>query len=300
MILRCGGYQGAQSVHTRALRVLEDEIRHAGGGVEIELTPNITEHGHKAADLLKMVEGGDLDLCYFSSSYLAERVRSLRLLDLPFLIADRLRAYSRLDGPLGDRLADEISRETGFRALTFWDNGFRHVTNRLRPIRRPDDCRGMKIRTLDNALHREIFQALGFEPVTIDVKDLPAAVASGAVDAQENPLTNTVNFGMHRTHRHISLTSHFFGVALLLVNRERFDNWSADARQLVQAAAATATQAQRNFAAREDIDCLARLEKDGCKIVAAGEIDRAAFDSVVADVRNRELARIDPRLVAAF
>ena len=300
MLLRCAGYQGEASVHTRALRALAAEIRSGGADVEVGIRPNITEEGRKAADLLTMVEGDELDLCYFSSSYLAGRVPSLRVLDLPFLIVDRGHAYRKLDGPLGRRLADDIARETGFRVLAFWDNGFRHFSNRVRPIRKPEDCRGLKIRTLDNALHQEVFRALGFEPVQIDVKDLPAAVASGAVDAQENPLTNTVNFAIHRTHRHISLTSHFFGVALLLVNRERFDGWPAAARENLRAAAATATQVQRAWAAQEDVDCLARLQNDGCEVIAADGVDRAAFDAAVAQIRRRELARIDPEIAVAF
>ena len=110
-------------------------------------------------------------------------------------------------------------RHTGYRVLGYWDNGFRHISNRLRPIRHPDDCRGMRIRTLDNAVYRQALAAMGFAPVTIDVKDLVRAVETHEVDAQENPLTNTVNFGLHRTHKHLSLTSHFYGVALLLANR---------------------------------------------------------------------------------
>ena len=297
MLLRCGGYQGEDSVHTRALRVLDAEIGRAGSGVEIELTPDITASGRKASDLLTLVESGDLDLCYFSSSYLAGRVPSLRVLDLPFLVTDRERAYRALDGDLGNRLADEISRATGFRVLAFWDNGFRHFSNRLRPIRHPRDCAGMKIRTLDNALHQQVFRALGFEPVTIDVKDMPAAIASGAVDAQENPLTNTLNFGLHRTHRHISMTSHFFGVALVLANRANFDGWPADTRQLVGKAVATATRAQRGFATGEDVDCLARLQADGCGIVTADAIDRPAFEAAVAEIREAEIARLDPKLL---
>jgi C4-dicarboxylate-binding protein DctP len=300
MLLRCGGYQGQDSVHTRALRVLEVEIGRAGPLVEVELTPNITEQGRKASDLLTLVEGGELDLCYFSSSYLAGRVPSLRMLDLPFLVTDRERAYWALDGDLGKRLADDIGTATGFRVLAYWDNGFRHFSNRLRPIRHPRDCQGMNIRTLDNALHQQVFRALGFEPIVIDVKDMPAAIASGAVDAQENPLTNTLNFGLHRTHRHISMTSHFFGVALVLVNRAKFDGWSADTRQLVSNAVATATRAQRGFATGEDVDCLARLKADGCEIVAADAIDRPAFEAAVADIRQAEISRLDPALVQAL
>jgi len=298
VILRCGGYQGARSVHTRALHALDRELGRADRGVRVELIENIVEREHKAADLLEMVEGSALDLCYFSSSYLGGRVPSLRLLDLPFLTGDRQAAYRRLDGALGMRLADEVLRHTGFRVLAFWDNGFRHFSNRVRPIRQPQDCRGLRIRTLDSALHHEIFRALGFEPVTIDVKNLPAAVITGAVDAQENPLTNTVNFGLHRTHRHVSLTSHFFGIALLLVNRARFDSWPADVQESIRAAASVTTQVQRALAEREDAECLAALERDGCSVVVPPALDLAAFKSAVTGIGRRELARIDPAIVA--
>ena len=298
MLLRCGGYQGDSSIHTRALRVVEAELGRAGIGVA--LTVNITQQGHKAADLLAMVERGDLDLCYFNSSYLAERVPSLRLLDLPFLIIDRTQAYRHLDGPLGDRLVSDVRANTGFRVLDFWDNGFRHISNRVRPIRTPRDCASLKIRTLDNVLHQEIFRAFGFEPVIIDVKDLPGAVASGVVDAQENPLTNTVNFEMHRTHRHISLTSHFFGVALLLVNAAYFDALPTETQLAVRAAVVAATKTQRALATSEDVDCLARLKQDGCEIVNAEGIDQAGFEAAIADIRRREVAQLDPDLRAIF
>jgi TRAP-type C4-dicarboxylate transport system substrate-binding protein len=298
MRLRCGGYQGEASVHTRALRALTAELRTAS--IDGDIVADITEQGRKAADLLGMVEGDELDLCYFSSSYLAARVLALAALDVPFLIADRERAYRALDSAAGHRLADDVARTTGFRVLAFWDNGFRHFSNRVRPIRTPEDCRGLKIRTLDNTLHQEVFRALGFEPVQIDVKDLVRAVASGVVDAQENPLTNTLNFGIHRTHRHISLTAHFFGVALLLVNRARFDGWPAGVRDALLAAAASATRLQRSLAAAEDMDCLARLRAEGCEILTADALDRVAFEAVVAPIRRRELARIEPELAAAF
>ena len=298
MKLRGGGYQGDNSIHTRALRVIEAEL--GGAGFAVELTVNVTQAGHKAADLLGMVEHGALDLCYFNSSYLSERVPSLKLLDLPFLITDRAAAYRHLDGALGQRLSEDVASATGFCVLDFWDNGFRHISNRLRPIRSPRDCTGLKIRTLDNPLHQEIFRAFGFTPMIIDVKDLPGAVASGVVDAQENPLTNTVNFNMHKTHRHISLTSHFFGVALVLVNVKWFGGLSDTQQVSIRAAVGAATRAQRALAASEDVDCLARLRADGCEVIGPEAIDRAAFEATIADIRAREMAGLDPALRAIF
>jgi TRAP-type C4-dicarboxylate transport system substrate-binding protein len=174
-------------------------------------------------------------------------------------------------------MAEDVARRTGFRVLAFWDNGVRHISNRVRPIRKPADCAGLRIRTLDNAMHQAYFRRVGFEPVFLDVKDLPRAVADGRVDAQENPLTNIVNFELHRHHRHVSLTGHLFGVALLLVNRGRFDSWPVEFRAALRDAAAAATAAQRSEAIREDDVCFDLLRADGVAIVPPDAIDRAGF-----------------------
>jgi TRAP-type C4-dicarboxylate transport system substrate-binding protein len=130
---------------------------------------------------------------------------------------------------------------------------------------------------VNNATHQAFFKRLGFEPVFIDIKDLLPAVADGTVHAQENPLTNIVNFELQRYHRFVSLTSHIFGVALLLTNRERFDAWPPEVQAAVDAAAAEATAAQRLAAAAEDEACHRRLLAEGVDIVPAVDIDRAAF-----------------------
>jgi TRAP-type transport system periplasmic protein len=193
-----------------------------------------------------------------------------------------VRTFAELDGEAGTQLAAEVARRTGYRVLGYWDNGLRHISNRLRPIRHPDDCRGMRIRTLDNATYQQVLAAVGFTPLVIDVKDLARAVETHEVDAQENPLTNTVHFGLHRTHKHLSLTSHFHGVALLLANRTWLEALTPSVQAAVLAAASEATAAQRRFAVEEDELCLARLRRDGVAIVEQEGIDFAAFRAALA------------------
>ncbi len=286
--LRFAGYQGEASVHTRGLRRFADAL---APDIAVEIVPDITQTGRPAAALLGEVETGEIDGCYFASSYLAGKIPALGLFDIPFSATDRAETYARLDGATGDRLASTVAAASGYRVLGFWDNGFRHVSNRLRAIRTPADCRGMKLRTLDNALHQEVFAALGFVPMTIDVKDLAAAVAGHTVDAQENPLTNLVNFKLHTTHRFVSLTSHFLGVALFLVNRARCEALSPVEQERVSAAARAATAAQRAFAVAEDERCLALLRQDGVTITGPDEIDFPAFRSALAAIVARETAR---------
>ena len=297
--IRVGGYQGEGSVHTQALRAFAAQVERELPGRRVEVTANITNLGHKAADCLAMVADGRLELCYFNSSYLAERVPSLALFDIPFVLTARERVYRKLDGALGETLAADVAAATPYRLLDFWDNGFRHISNRAHPIRTPQDCAGLKLRIVASPLHEQVFAALGFEPVVVDVKDLVAAVIGGTVDAQENPLTNLVNFDLHRTHRHVSLTSHFFGVALVLANRGWFDGLDRETREALSAAVPEATARQRALAQAEDARCLALLEKDGVAVVP-GAIDFPAFRAAVAPIVARELGRLPEPLRAAL
>jgi TRAP-type transport system periplasmic protein len=298
--IRVGGYQGEASVHTQALRAFAAQVESTLPAWRVEVTANVADLGHKAADCLAMVADGRLELCYFNSSYLAEGVPSLALFDIPFVLTARETVYRKLDGALGRTLAADVAAATPYRLVDFWDNGFRHLSNRLHPIRTPQDCAGLKLRIVASPLHKEVFTALGFEPVVVDVKDLVAAVTRHTVDAQENPLTNLVNFDLQRTHPHVSLTSHFFGVALVLANRAWFDGLEGEVQAALTDAMAQATARQRALAEAEDARCLALLEKDGVAVVPAASIDFAAFRAAVAPIVSRELARLPEPLRAAL
>jgi C4-dicarboxylate-binding protein DctP len=281
--LHFAGYQPGRSVHTRALHALRDSLRHrAGAGLDIKLTDSVVASGRKAGDLLTLVESGELDGCYFASSYLASRVPALGMFDLPFQAgASRQDLFQRLDGDTGVSLAGQVAAATNYRVLGWWDNGIRHISNAERPIRTPADCTGLRLRTLDNAQHQAAFRRLGFLPTFIDVADLPRAVRDRVVDAQENPLTNIINFDLHLHHRHLSLTGHLVGVALLLVNRTRYDALPAPLRAMLNAAAADSGTTQRSFAEAEDAACLTLLEKAGVAIVGSDDVDIAAFRAAV-------------------
>ena len=299
--IRMGGYQPERSVHTRGARVLVAGLeQRLGATARVEFNPNIAASGRPVSDLLSLTEAGDLDLCYFASSYLAGRVPELSILDLPFEGGDRARVWARLDGAVGQRLKQAVAARTGYTLLGFWDNGIRHVSNGIRPIRTPADCTGLSIRTLDNAFHQAIFSSLGFKPRYIDVSGLGAAVVSREIDAQENPLTNIVNFDIHKTHRHVTLLGQFFGIGLLLAHRAAVERWPADVRAAVEQSAAEATTAQRRFAAEEDDKCMELLKTEAVAIVGPSEIDLPAFKSAVAPVVAREAAALPADLLALW
>ena len=298
--LKFGGYQGDKSVHTRGGRVLAEAVaEETDGAVTIAFDESIVARGHKAADLLSMTESGELDGCYFSSSYLAKRVPELGLFDQHFVVPDRRRAYALLDGALGNRLRDEVAKATGFEVLGYWDNGLRHITSAV-PIKSVADCTGLKLRTLANEDHQRVFRALGFDPHAIDVRDLPEAVTTRRVDAQENPLTNTLNFGIHETHRHILLTRHLLGVALVLFNAKRLAELEPAHRARLQRAVDRATQAQRRFAEDDDDICSAELRAQGVELTELDDATRTAFAQATRPEVDITRASFSPELRALF
>jgi TRAP-type C4-dicarboxylate transport system substrate-binding protein len=288
IVIRLGGYQKPASIHTQACVRFGERLREKlGSRVDFQFVPDVLALGHKSGDLPKMVERGELSMCYISSLRFAQWVPQLKIFDLPFLFRDRAAAYRALDGELGKRLAGKLLTDSPFRLLAYWDNGFRHFSNKVRPIRVPADCRGIRIRHQMSTLQGESLRLMGFEPIAEDIKIFVEQIAGERFQAQDNPLTNIVNFDMHRHHRYITLSSHVFGVACLMCNRAGYDTWPADVQQAVNAAAAEATVLQRRLAAAEDEAMLKRLDPAENEVVQLTAEEHRAFVEAVRPVIDK-------------
>ncbi|MDH4116452.1 MAG: TRAP transporter substrate-binding protein [Acidimicrobiia bacterium] len=271
--LRIAGYAPAESTHGRALDRLADGIRSAG--LQVHVTHNIMDEGRPATDLLRLVEAGELLCCYFSTSYLGDRVPELNVLERPYLFGSLEDAHAALDGELGRDLTLATERRTGFEVLGYWDNGFRHMTNRIRPIRTPADVAGMRVRLQPNALHEEMIRAWGGEPVAVELSEGVRLIQEGKVDAQENPLANTVAYGVDRVHRFVTMTGHLYGARGVYANRSALS--ALPEAPLIRSAASDAIAFQRSIASDYELELRHRLESAGVEFVDLTEAERAAF-----------------------
>jgi TRAP-type C4-dicarboxylate transport system substrate-binding protein len=299
LVIKFGGYQEPASIHNRAAaRFGELLAERLGDDVDFELIGSILKLGRPSGDLVPMVERGELSFCYMSTVRFSRAAPELSLLELPFVVEDRAAAFRALDGEYGDIARERIHDGTACRLLSYWDNGFRHLSTRVRPIRSPEDCRGIRIRTQMSELHGEVFRALGFEPIASDVKDFIDQIGGERFQAQDNPLTNIYNFGVHQHHRYITLSGHFWGGSALVCNAAHYANWPAEVRAAVDAAAWEATAYQRELAAAEDTLIMARLDPAQNDVIRLTASERAAFVSAVQPVVDAYRRRLGAELFA--
>jgi TRAP-type C4-dicarboxylate transport system substrate-binding protein len=230
--LKFGGYQEPASIHNRAAgRFGELLTRKLGDRISFELIGSVLKIGRPSGDLAVMVENGEIDFCYLSTVRFAKWVPELKLLELPFVVKDRKTICAAFTDGFGDLVRRRMRESTPYRLLGLWDNGFRHFTNNVRPIHTPADCKCLRIRSQVSELHAEVFRAFGFEPIRVDVKQFIEEIASGRFGAQENPLTNTYNFGVHNYHRYFTLSGHLFGAAAFICKEERYRSWPRESNR---------------------------------------------------------------------
>ena len=299
--LKFGGYQEPASIHNRAAGRFGELLKERlGDRVAFELIGSILKIGGKSGDLVPMTERGELSFCYMSTVRFSKAAPELRILELPFVVKDRATVFKALDGEFGEGARRKIESTMKVRVLGYWDNGFRHLSNRVRPIRRPEDCRGLRIRTQMSELHGETFRTLGFEPLAVDIKDFTEQIGGDRFHAQDNPLTNIYNFGVHNHHRYITLSSHFWGASCFVCNADHYRGWPKDVQAAVDDAAKQATAYQRGLAAAEDAEMMKKFDPAKNELIRLTDAERGAFLEAVEPVLRKYRREFGPAVFASL
>ncbi len=283
--IRMGGYGPATTGFSRALKMIGDRlVAEFGDEVDVKYVWNIMDLGYRAEDILWLVEHGLLTLGYQSSSYLTDRVPELGVVDLPFLFETNGEAREAMDGRLGEILARKIEDRVNHRILGYFENGFRQISNRLRPIHTPADMAGMRIRVLPSKVQARTFELLGAVPLRLDLTEAIAMIKAGTLDAQENPFANTVTYGVHKFHRFHAITNHFYVSRPIFLHRTAFDAWPIRLQQVMREAVRAAVLFQRELAVVEDEEAHAAIKNQGCEITALTADQHQAFAAAVKPI----------------
>lgn len=280
-----GGYGPASTGFSLALKRIGDRLS-AGFGdqVEIKYVYNILDLGYRAEDILWLVESGVLTLGYQSSSYLTDRIPDVGIVDLPFTFPDTARARDAMDGTLGRALTARIEAQMDYRIVGYFENGFRHVSNRVRPIHTPADMKGLTIRVLPSRIQARTFELLGAVPKVMDLSEAIEAIKAGRLDGQENPFANTVTYGVHKYHRFHTMTNHFYISRPIFVHRPSFEAWPRPLQEALREAVHDAVVFQRDLHVKEEEDALQEIRKERGEIVELTPDQHKAFVAAVTPI----------------
>lgn len=199
---------------------------------------------------------------------------------LPYAWPTHEAAYNALDGELGAYLLAVLEKQ-GVVGLSWWENGFRHMTNNQRPIQKPEDLKGLKIRVTPDKMRLDTFNALGASPMPINFGELYTALQQGVVDGQENPYAIIYSSSFFEVQKYLSPTGHIWGSALLCVNSSVWGKLSKDDRATVMRLAAKWRDEQRRQTREQEEAFLAKLKEKGMQVA---EVDKEAFQKAVQGV----------------
>jgi tripartite ATP-independent transporter DctP family solute receptor len=232
-------------------------------------------------EMIEAVQLGTLDVVNTSTGPVGNFVPEVNIVDIPFLFRDYDHARKTLDGQIGQELLAKFPAK-GLVAIAWTENGFRHMTNSKRPINKPDDVKGLKIRSMQNKVHIQAFQSIGIQPTPMAFPELFTALQQGTVDGQENPIPVILSAKFAQVQKHLSLTGHVYSPALLIVSPALWNKLSDADKAAFREAGKAGAAAQRKKVNDDERDGIAQLRAGGMEVVT--NVDGNAFRNAMTPV----------------
>ena len=250
----------------------DDVEKGTQGRYKCQQFPNSALGGER--EMIEAVQLGTLDLVNTSTGPVGNFVPEVKIVDIPFLFRDYDHARKVMDGPIGQEILTKFPSK-GLVALSWTENGFRHMTNNKRAIIKPEDASGLKMRTMENKVHMDGYRAFGIQPTPMAFPEVFGALQQGTVDGQENPIPVILSSKFSQVQKHLSLTGHVYSPALFLTSPRVMNKLSDADKKVFYEAAQKANVAQRKKVNDDEANGIAQLEKEGRTVVR--KVDSAAF-----------------------
>ena len=246
----------------------------SGGKIKVNMFPGGVLGGD--APNVSALQGGTLEMVSMNSGILASQVKEFAVYDFPFQFANGKEADAVVDGPFGKMMHAKL-QDKGMVGLTYWELGFRNMTNSKRPINTVADLAGLKIRVIPNPINLDWVKALDANPTPMAFPEVYAALESKALDGQENPLSVVLANKFFEVQKHLTLTNHQYNPQSVIISKKFWDKLNADEKKLIGDAAVEAGKYQRQVAREAATTALDTLKKAGMQVT---ELPPAEMDKL--------------------
>ena len=269
------------------------------GRLTVDIFPN-SQIGDDV-QMMEMLQTGTLDITYPSSSPATSYVEELAVFDLPFLLPTREAAVEVMQSDRAQEMLDAFDG-TGIKALAFSENGYRQLSNSARPVKTPEDVAGLdvsglKVRTMENPVHLDIWETLGANPTPMAFGELFSAMEQGVVDGQENPWSTILTSNFHEVQNYGTETRHVYTPFILMMSEGTWDDLHPDYQELVQEAARQSAEYEIQLASEYDDWSREQLEERGMEITRLDDEQLGAFQEAVQSVYDEWAPEIGEDLI---
>jgi tripartite ATP-independent transporter DctP family solute receptor len=278
--LKLGHIADPQNPYAQGAQKFADLVAEKSGGtIKVEVYPS-SQLGNQR-DLVEGLTLGTLDLTMTSTAVLGNFHPQVAVFDLPFIFRDREHAFKALD-TVGMEIAKDLE-EKGMKVLAYYENGVRNMTNNIRPIRVPEDMKGLKIRVMEQPIYIAMMKALGANPTPMAFGELFTALQKGVVDGQENPAAHIYTKRFFEVQKYISLTEHTYSAEPLVVSMITWNKLTPEQQTIIQEAAEEACDWQRQLAIDLENGYWDKIRESG-KSEIITDVDKEAFREATAPV----------------
>lgn len=284
-----GGDHPYQKGAEKFKQIVEEKSQ---GKIKINIFPS-SQLGN-GRDEIEGLQLGTIQFHIGSVAPVANFAPKLNVLSLPYLFQSREQAIKVLDGDLGKELSSDLEKK-GIINLMFWENGFRHLTNNVKPIKTAADVKGLKIRVQESPAYISFVKALGATPTPIPFGELYTAMEQKVVDGQENPLAQIATNKFNEVQKYLTLDGHTYDAAVFLVSKATFDKLPPDLQQVVKDAAKEAGDYERQVSKELDAKFLKQLKDGGMQVEEHPDV--ASFQKAVEPVYKEMESTIGTDLI---
>ena len=247
----------------RIQEAAEDIRQKSDGNIDVQVYPN-SQLGSEA-DMFSQARSGALD--FMSTSGVNQTLVPIGGINaVAFAFENYGKVWETMDGDLGTYVREAFGKVGFYVFPKMLDNGYRHVTSSIRPITKPEELDGFKIRVPGNPLWVTLFKTLGASPTPINFGELYAALQTRIVDGQENPMALIRSAKLYEVQKYLSLTGHIWDGHYIFANKRRWESLPEDARTIIGTAFATAAEREREDIRHFNEEATNEMTKSGLVI----------------------------------
>ena len=229
-------------------------------------------------DRMKQVMMGQIQGADTAEGPLASVFKPVQVFSIPYLIEDEHQGWRLYDGDFVRKINEDLLKQTGMRVLHWWESGgFKQWSNSKRPVRTPEDFKGLKIRVMPSPIFQEVVSSLGGSPTPISFGELYGALKNKTVDGQDNALSLIDLFKNYQVQKYITVDNHVYAVSAMIVNDKFYQSLPADLQQVVEKAQKAALAVNRGVSRYTDHIAMENLEKNGMEIHVLSPEERRQF-----------------------